>query len=190
MKHLIIYTHLNPNSFTKAVVNEVEKISNDIGHETKIIDLYGDKFNPVLEFSDIEYSFMDGEAPTDVKHYQDKITWAEHITFVYPLWWGQMPAMLKGFIDRVFAHGYAYTYDENGPKGLLNDKSVQLIINTGNPNKTLSESGLQASMEKIIDDGVFGFCGMESKVTFFGNISLSTDEERKQHLDSVKNLVV
>jgi len=189
MKHLIIYTHLNPNSFTKAVVDEVEKVAKNKGHETKIIDLYADKFNPVLALPDIQYSFMDGDAPKDVENYQKDITWADRITFVYPLWWTQMPAMLKGFIDRVFTNGYAYMYDENGPKGLLVGKSVQLIINTGNPSEILEELGLDAAIKSVNEVGVFEFCGMNVKTTFFGNVSMGTDSERKTYLESVGNII-
>ncbi len=163
MNHLIIYTHLNPNSFTKAVADEVEKVALNKGHKTKNIDLYAEKFNPVLDHSDMQYSFMGGEAPNDVKMYQEKVSWADHITFIYPIWWEQMPAILKGFIDRVFTNGYAFTYDENGPKGLLTRKSVQLIINTRNPSGMLEKMGLHAAVKKVNEVGIFEFCGMRAK---------------------------
>ena len=188
MNHLIVYTHLNPESFTKAVVDEVEIVTRKNGHETKIIDLYGDQFNPVLEFPDIQYSFMDGEAPDDVEKYQEDISWADHITFVYPLWWEQMPAMLKGFIDRVFTNGYAYTYDDNGPKGLLIDKSVQLIINTGNTSEYLSQSGMHGAIKKVVEVGIFEFCGMDVKTIFFGNVALGSDEDRRQYLSQIAEI--
>ncbi len=189
MKHLIIYTHLNPDSFSKAIVDEVEKVSKDKGNEVKIIDLYADKFNPVLEFPDIQYSFMGGEVPADVKKYQELVSWADHLIFVYPIWWQQMPAMLKGFIDRVFANGYAYEVGEDGAKGLLAGKSAHLIINTGNPSEALEENGLHAAVKKVNEDGIFGFCGMSAKTTFFGNIIMSSEDDRKQYLASIKNII-
>lgn len=189
MKHLIIYTHLNPSSFTKAVVDEVEKVAINKGHETKAIDLYADEFNPVVGFSDIQYSFMGGKAPKDVEIYQKHITWADQITFVYPLWWQQMPAMLKGFIDRVFTNGYAYVYEESGPKGLLVGKSVQLIINTGNPSEVLEKNGLHAAVKKVNEEGVFEFCGMTAKTTFFGNVVMGTDNERKEYLSGISEII-
>ncbi|NOR86996.1 MAG: flavodoxin family protein, partial [Bacteroidales bacterium] len=67
MNHLIIYSHLNPMSFTKAIVDQVEKVAKQNGDEVKIIDLYGEKFNPVLAFPDIESMFMGKETPIDVK---------------------------------------------------------------------------------------------------------------------------
>ena len=190
MNHLIIYTHLNPESFSMAVADEVEKVAKSKGHAIKVIDLYADKFNPVLEFPDIQYSFMGGEAPSDIEAYQKDITWAEQITFVYPLWWEQMPAMLKGFIDRVFTNGYAYSYNEKGPEGLLVGKSVNLIINTGNSSEMLEQSGLHDAVKKVNEVGIFAFRGMTAKTTFFGNITMSSDEQRKQYLNTIKELIV
>lgn len=189
MKHLIIYTHLNPKSFSKAVADEVEKIAIQKGHEIRFIDLYSDKFNPVLELPDIEYSFMGGDAPDDVKMYQEHISWADHITFVYPIWWEQMPAILKGFIDRVFTNGYAFIYDEDGSTGLLVGKSVQLIINTGNPSEILEKNGLHAAVKKVNEVGIFEFCGMTAKTSFFGDITMGTDKDRKQYLNSIGDII-
>ena len=186
MKHLIIYSHLNPSSFTKAIVDKVENVAKEKGDNVKIIDLYGDKFNPILEFPDIEYMFMGKEVPGDVKKYQEMVTWADHLTFVYPLWWAQMPAMLKGFIDRVFANGYAFSYGENGPEGLQTEKTAQLYICTGTPNEYYEKSGMLAAQKRVNDEGIFGFCGIKSQSAFFGNVAMGSDELRKGYLDSIK----
>ena len=189
MKHLIIYTHLNPDSFTKAVADEVKRVSELKGHQIKVVDLYVDGFDPVLQFPDIQYSFMGGDAPNDVESYQELITWADHLTFVYPLWWQQMPAMLKGFIDRVFTNGFAYMVGQNGPEGMLAEKSVQLIINSGTPNEMLESMGFQAALLKVNEEGIFKFCGMRVNSTFFGNITMSTDSERKEYLKRIDNII-
>jgi len=185
MKHLIIYSHLNPDSFTKAIVDKVEKVSKEKGDEVKIIDLYGEQFNPILEFPDIEYMFMGKEVPGDVKKYQELVTWADHLTVVYPLWWAQMPAMLKGFIDRVFANGYAFNYGEKGSGGLLTGKTAQLYICTGNPGEYYEESGMYDAQRRVNDEGIFGFCGIKSSIIFFGNVAMGTDELRKGYLESI-----
>jgi len=185
MNHLIIYSHLNPMSFTKAIVDKVEKVAKAKGEAVKIIDLYGEKFNPVLEFPDIESMFMGKETPKDVKEYQDMVTWADHLTIVYPLWWGQMPAMLKGFIDRVFASGYAFEYTEKGPEGLLKGKTAQLFISTGTPSEYYEQSGMLTAQKRINNAGIFGFCAIETNITFFGNVAMGTDEERKAYLESI-----
>jgi NAD(P)H dehydrogenase (quinone) len=100
-----------------------------------------------------------------------------------------MPAMLKGFIDRVFTNGYAYVYDENGPKGLLVGKSVQLLINTGNTSEILDKMGMHTAIKKVNEEGIFEFCGMTAKTTFFGNIILGSDHDRKQYLNSIRDII-
>ncbi len=190
MKHLVVYSHLNPKSFTKAIVDEVEAAATERGDEIKIIDLYGENFNPVLAFPDIQHQFMGKEAPADVIKYQDMVTWADHMTIVYPLWWGHMPAMLKGFFDRVFSNGFAYAYGEDGvPKGLLGGKTAHLFVNTGNPSDYYEQSGMHKALNRVVDEGIFGFSAMESKTTFFGSVATGPDELRKGYLDNAKEIV-
>lgn len=186
MKHLIIYSHLNPASFTKAIVDEVEKKAKDKGEEVKIIDLYGEQFNPVLHMPDIEYMFMGKEMPVDIQKYQEMILWADHLTIVYPMWWAQMPAMLKGFIDRVFSHGFAFQLTENGPIGLLTGKSAHVYINTNTPTAIYEETLMNQAQIRVIEQGVFEFCGIKTATTFFGNVVSGTDALRKSYLESIK----
>ena len=185
MKHLIIYSHLNPESFTKAIVDKIANSSKAKGETIKIIDLYGENFQPILKMPDISSMFMGTETPNDVKKYQEMITWADHITIVYPMWWGQMPAILKGFFDRVFANGFAYEYGEEGPKGLLDGKTAHLYILTGTPNEYYKANGMHAAQERIFNEGIFGFCNIKAKITFFGNIAMGSNELRKKYLDSI-----
>ncbi len=186
MKHLIIYSHLNPDSFTKAIVDKVGKVAQEKGDVIKTINLYGDQFNPILEFPDIEHMFLGKDAPADVANYQEIVLWADHMTFVYPLWWGQMPAMLKGFLDRVFANGFAFAYSEDGiPIGLLKGRSAKSYILTGNPDDYYEASGMHAALRRVSDEGIFGFCGMEATSTFFGNVAMGSDDLRKGYLDSI-----
>ena len=185
MKHLIIYAHLNPASFTKAVVDKVIKKSEENNDTIKIIDLYGENFEPILKMPDIESMFMQKETPNDVKKYQEMITWADHITVVYPMWWGQMPAILKGFFDRVFANGFAFAYGEQGPEGLLGGRTAHLYILTGTPNEYYEANGMHVAQERIMNEGIFGFCNIKAEITFFGNIAMGSDELRKNYLKSI-----
>ncbi|AZQ64654.1 flavodoxin family protein [Flammeovirga pectinis] len=188
MKHLIVFSHLNPESFTKAIVNEVISASEERGDEVKVTDLYSENFDPVLKFPDIQGMFMGGETPSDVKRYQDDISWAEHITFVFPLWWGQMPAMLKGYIDRVFASGFAFKYTETGVDAMLTGKTSNVIIPHGSPTEYYEGSDMYKSLTRIFDGGVFGFCGIKSEITYFGAVPTTSDEVRKKYLLETKNL--
>lgn len=188
MKHLIIYSHLNPKSFTKAIVDKVAALVKAKGEELEIIDLISDKFNPLFEMHDVESMFMGKETPEDVKKYQEKIANADKLTIVYPLWWGQMPAQLKGFFDRVFANGFAFEYTKEGPKGLLKDKTAQIFVNTGTPNEVYESTGMFDAINRVNEGGLFAFCGMEAKTTFFGSVISCGDEIRTSYLESISEL--
>ncbi|BBP91564.1 hypothetical protein BsIDN1_51820 [Bacillus safensis] len=102
----------------------------------KIIDLYQEKkFNPVLVFFNEEKKKRrDMHKDPDIRVYQDKIKWADKIVFVYPIWWGRPPAMLLGFIDRMFAANFAYR--QTGgllPEGLLKGKSAVCVSTMQGP---------------------------------------------------------
>jgi len=185
MKHLIIYSHFNEKSFTKAIVDRLEYLSKDKYEETKIIDLYGDSFSPVLNMYDIEYASTGKNIPADVKAYQDMITWANHITIVFPLWWGQMPAMMKGFIDRVFTNGFSFSFENDSYRPLLIGKTAQVYINTGSPSEIYQQIGMHKSISQIMNEGVFGFCGIDTKTVFFGNVNLSSPQVRHDYLNSI-----
>ena len=90
-----------------------------------------------------------------------EIKWADLITFIYPIWWASMPAILKGYIDRVFANGFAYKYENNIPIGLLEGKKALIFNTTGSPSDAYSESGMQDAIKQMANDGILKFCGIE-----------------------------
>lgn len=186
MNHLIITTHFNPNSFTHAIAETLISKGKDSKENIEHIDLYADKFDPILDSKDIDWMYQGGEAPMNIKKYQEQIKNADKITIIYPIWWAQMPAMLKGFIDRVFTMGFAFLYNEEGPKPLLSGKKAHIITCSGSPNEYYEATGMHEAIHKTIDYGVFEFCGFETQHTFFGNVMNGTDELRKGYLDSLK----
>ncbi|MFH1018492.1 MAG: NAD(P)H-dependent oxidoreductase, partial [Pseudomonadota bacterium] len=107
MNHLIIYSHPNPKSFNHAILEEFSGALRDAGHEVRVRDLYAIGFKPVLQGSDLEQA---GKRPPaeDICAEQAHISWADVITFIFPLWWAGMPAIAKGYLDRVFSEGFAY----------------------------------------------------------------------------------
>lgn len=185
MTHLIVVTHFNPASFTHAIVDVVKAKAEKNNETVEVIDLYADNFNPVLGVEDIQWMYQGGEVPTDIKAYQDQIKKADKLTVIYPIWWAQMPAMLKGFVDRVFTMGFAFIYDENGATPLLTGKKAHIITCSGSPNDYYESTGMHSAIKKTIDNGVFEFCGYETTHTFFGNVMNGTDDERKGYLESI-----
>lgn len=90
--------------------------------------MYEESFDPVLRF-DQEHLRRDLAQDLETAKYREMLKWADFLIFIYPIWWSGMPALLKGFIDRVFANGFAYKYKGTRPVGLLKNKQAW-VINT------------------------------------------------------------
>jgi len=117
MRHLVIYAHPNQDSLNSQLKEALVQQLEEQGHDIIIRDLYRMNFNPILSSNDI-IGQMSGESAGDITREQEFITWAETITFIHPIWWTGLPAILKGYIDRVFTYGFAYRYDKGIQKGL------------------------------------------------------------------------
>lgn len=185
MNHLIVYCHPNPKSFSHAILEAAVTASKDKGHETLVRDLYSIGFDPILKGSDF-VGFQSGKAPADIAEEQKHVAWADLITFVYPLWWTGLPALLKGYIDRVYSNGFAYSYGETGPVGLLKGKKAVLFTTMGTPNTYYEQSGMLPAMHLTADTGIMTFCGIDTlQHTFFGGVPMSDDSTRKGMLGQV-----
>ncbi|MBD5798021.1 NAD(P)H dehydrogenase [Bacillus pseudomycoides] len=189
MKHLIVYAHPNPQSFNHAILETVKDELEEKGHEVRVRDLYELNFNPVLAASDF-VSFSQGNTPADIKEEQEHITWADNITFIYPVSWAGLPAILKGYVDRVFSHGFAYAYGENGIETLLSSKKRLLLSTMGNTKEAYTASGMFDAMKKTTDAGIFEFTGIETlEHTFYTSVPSVDDGARKQYLEEVEEVV-
>jgi NAD(P)H dehydrogenase (quinone) len=178
MNHLIISAHPSEKSFSnylaKILANEYE----ELGWIVNIRDLYKTGFNAVLTPSDLEM-LKSGVTPIDIKAEQELVQQANLITVIYPLWWASFPAVLKGYIDRVFANGFAFKYGTNGATGLLQGKKVVIHTTMGNTVEEYEDKGLIEAFKKIQGDEVFGFCGMEILGHYFyPQITIANEEER------------
>ncbi|MDM5190603.1 NAD(P)H-dependent oxidoreductase [Bacillus sp. DX4.1] len=189
MKHLIIYAHPNPQSFNHAILETVQGQLEEKGHEVRVRDLYALNFNPVLATDDF-ISFSQGNTPAEIEEEQKHIAWADNIIFIYPVWWAGLPAILKGYVDRVFSHGFAYAYSENGIEKLLNGKKGLLLSTMGNTKEAYTANGMFEAMKKTTDAGIFDFTGIETlEHTFYTSVPSVDDAARKQYLEEVKELV-
>jgi NAD(P)H dehydrogenase (quinone) len=107
MKHLIIYSHPNSKSFCHAILDNVEEVLAAKKHDIVVRDLYALGFDPVLKAGDLA-DFQSGKIPADIKAEQNYIAWSDIMTIIHPVWWTGLPAMMKGYIDRVFSYGFQY----------------------------------------------------------------------------------
>ncbi|AMR09444.1 NAD(P)H-dependent oxidoreductase [Bacillus sp. FSL W8-0445] len=184
MQTAVIYAHPNPNSFNGAILNQVIKALEDGKHFYDVIDLYRDRFDPVLLF-DEKKRRSDMKRDPETAEYRRIVKNADHLIFIYPLWWGGMPAIMKGFIDRVFAAGEAYTYQGKLPKGLLKARTASVYYTADAPSWYLRFWQRDADWVTV-KDVMLKFCGVRRvKRLLFAGVKDSSEEKRTQWLDRV-----
>lgn len=186
MRYLIVYAHPNPASFNHAIRETVLRVLKQKNRDVRIRDLYALHFNPVLHGSELE-GLQQGRVSGDVAIEQEHVRWADVLIFIYPIWWAGMPAILRGYIDRVFSKGFAYDYGPEG--GLLKGKKVVIFNTLGAPLEVYESAGIFKSMEQLTDQETFRFCGMEvTGHRYFGSVPTVTQEERVKMLDEVARI--
>ncbi|MGO4900331.1 NAD(P)H-dependent oxidoreductase [Bacillus sp. GM2] len=184
MQTAVIYAHPNPNSFNGAILNQVIKALEDGKHSYDVIDLYKDRFDPVLLF-DEKKRRSDMKHDPETAEYRRIVKNADHLIFIYPLWWGGMPAIMKGFIDRVFAAGEAYTYQGKLPKGLLKARAATVYYTADAPSWYLRFWRRDADWVTV-KDVMLKFCGVRRvKRLLFAGVKDSSEGKRTQWLDRV-----
>jgi len=190
MKVLIVYAHPNPQSFNHAILESFTKGLTEAKHTYEVIDLYAIKFNPVLSIEDL-VKRSEGKVSDELKGHQEKISQAQGIVFIYPIWWYDPPAILKGWIDRVFSVGFAYMIDikEGKAWGLLKNQKALIINTAGGMEEDAKLTGSTDALKKIEDDLIFRFCGINDvQHVIFYNVILVDDATRKGYLEDARNL--
>lgn len=189
MKTLIILAHPNPISFNKSIADTCIQNLEKKNHEIRVRDLYEMSFNPILK----EDSFtvpQKEKVPATVREEQDHIKWAENLIFIFPTWWGGMPAILKGYFDRVFTNGFAFEFRDEGSEGLLANKKAFVFQTTANPKESLKPLQLISAIETIIDVGILQFCGIETIAhKFFYSVPYIDDKSRQDMLKEVGDII-
>ncbi len=188
MKYLVIYAHPNPKSFNHAIKEKVEARLKREGAQYDVRDLYELGFDPVLKGSDF-MGFKQGKPPEDIMREQDFIKNADTLIFIHPVWWFGQPAVLKGYIDRVFSFGFAYTSDEKGLRGLLNGKKAVILNTTGGSEADYKDNGFKDALGKTMDIGIFGLCGIKVILhKFFHAVPAVSNEAREEMLQDISTL--
>lgn len=184
MKLLIIYTYPNNQGYTSAIFQTIQ-LNLSLSHNVQIIDLYQEHFDPVLIFNDKKKRInMQFEKETAL--YRDKILWADHLIFIFPIWWGGMPAILKGFIDRVFSKGFAYSYKGAFPIGHLKEKTAWIVTTEDAPKwyKTF----FQHDYGQVLKKQVLKMCGIKTTKHFsFSSLKHSTEKQRLHFLNRLEH---
>lgn len=189
MNHLLVICHPRPGSFVRAVGMVCAEVLEEAGHEVRVRDLYDAGFDPVLSADDLQ-AIENGEVPPDVRAEQQHVQWADAITMIHPLWLNGLPAMLKGYLDRVFSYGFAYGLDEDGSDvGLLGGRSVALITTTGALESESVRRGVKPAMDHVLRDN-FVYCGLEDVGhLYLWGVSQVGDDDRRRMLDRAMEFV-
>lgn len=161
MRHLILVAHPAEHSFTMALAHAYAGELDNLGQEQRTHDLYRMRFNPVLAANELEPVDAKHPPAADVAQAQDDVRAADVLTVVYPLWWMSMPAIMKGYIDRVFALGFAYEAENGTVRGLLSGKKCILVTISGAPLPVLIDSGRWNAVLALQDAHVFRSAGFE-----------------------------
>ena len=187
--YLVVYAHPNPKSFNHAILESVGERLGELNRTYDVRELYALKFNPVLAGDDFA-ALQKGKLPQDIQTEQEYIRNAKTLLFIYPIWWFGMPAVLKGYIDRVFSYGFAYDIDPKiGLRGLLRDKKVMIINTTGGPEANYQKFGFNDALKKTTEVGTFELCAMKVVMhKYFYGVPSVTDEARKAMLKEIEGM--
>jgi putative NADPH-quinone reductase len=191
MNITLILAHPYPKSFNHAIAETCRKALKDNGHTVFFHDLYGENFDPVMKARELAGDVSDDSL---VEMHCREIRDAGGILIIHPNWWGQPPAMLKGWVDRVLRHRVAYQFDEgdNGsgvPEGLLK-AGTAIVFNTSNTFPDREQEIFGDPLERIWRDCIFNFCGVKNvRRKTFSAVAGSTPETRKEWLDEARDTI-
>ncbi|MBN2004863.1 MAG: NAD(P)H-dependent oxidoreductase [Anaerolineae bacterium] len=187
----LILAHPNPASFNHAIAGTVAQAARDNGHTIWFHDLYAEGFDPLLLHAEFA---KEAPLPPAIQQHCDEIAAADGIVIVHPNWWGQPPAILKGWVDRVIRPGVAYQFlegdgGEGVPVGLLKAR-VALVFNTANTPELREREVFGDPLHLLWKNCIFDLCGVQ---TFYRKmyrvVVTSSIAERQAWLDEVSAIV-
>lgn len=191
MNILIILAHPDKKSFNSAIANTCMQHLKKNGHSFILHDLYQEGFNLVIDNIEIP---KNGRIDETVKKHCEDLNNSDGIIIIHPNWWGQPPAILKGWIDRVIRPGIAYEFEEgdNGegvPKGLLKAE-IGLVFNTSNTSTDRENEVFKDPLELIWKNCIFDFCGIKVFERRMFRIVVTSDLKQRQiWLNEVEELI-
>ena len=160
MKHAIIVAHPGGTSFTATMAQAYETTVRAKGHTVAIRDLYRMKFDPCLRESEIPWS-SNFQTPPDIVDEHSLLAGTDIFALFYPLWLNAPPAILKGYMERVFGMGFAYRRGRGGNEPLLTGKRLLSVSSSGAPMDWVVKTGAWQAMRTLFDSHFAAVCGMD-----------------------------
>ena len=190
MKHAVILAHPKPTSFCASLAQEYVAAAHELGHRTVVRDLYRMPFDPCLKAEEIPTSEGFIAAP-DVLAERKLLQDADVFALVYPFWFNAPPAILKGYIDRVFSMGFGYEPTFGGTTPLLYDRKLISFTTSGAPDEWVRRSGAMSALHTLFDRHVSEVTGLTlvDHVHFGGITPVLTPEAAYEMLKQVRAAV-
>lgn len=191
MKVSLVLAHPRAGSFNHAIAEKARETLLALNHSVDWQDLYADSFDPLITAREM----MEKESANPlVRRYQEQVIVADGIIIVHPNWWGQPPAILKGWIDRVLQYDVAFRFepaegDGGLPTGLLQGKKA-VVFNTSNTPDDREREAFGDPLDTIWHNCIFGFCGIEQVKRRMFSVICDADPQRlRGWLDEVGGIV-
>ena len=178
MHILTVLDHPDPQSLSAAIAAQFIAGAQAAGHTTELADLNAEGFDPRWTMADVN-----GELAADVQAEQARIARADAVCFVFPLFWWGMPAMTKGWVDRVFSWGWAYGQLDDPEVSLLRPRAGLFLIPAGARSDEMDTRGYAAAIDRLWIDGTFGYFGFRNRRVELLHGSKGSDARRAQLLD-------
>ncbi len=190
MNILILFAHPNLQSFNHAILETLTETLQERHHQVRIKDLYRLHFNAILDSHDLA-RIAHHDIPDDILQEQADITWAQGLVFIYPVWWFGPPAILKGWIERVFTRGFAFDFGANGLQQLLHHEQALIINTLGSDEKIYQQNNWHDLLIRPLSEGTLGYCGVK-RITYkaFYDVFAVSQSERHIMLREVKQLAL
>lgn len=160
MRVLIVLSHPKQNSLTHSLAQKVTEGAESKGHTVQLLDLYKDGFDPIFSTRDFE-QFEGVPMTEDVLRHQKLVEEADAIFLIFPVWWYGLPAMMKGWLDRVFSAGWAYKVQVDPEGTLLTRRPCTILAPAGASANQLNRWGYEKQIQYLWRYGVFGYCGFD-----------------------------
>ncbi|MCL2296825.1 MAG: NAD(P)H-dependent oxidoreductase [Proteobacteria bacterium] len=184
-KRVLLVLASPTGSFGETLAEAYRDGAQSAGHDLRLLALNQLAFDPILHQGYREIQTLE----PDLLAAQDAIRWAQHLVFVYPLWWGTMPALLKGFVERLFLPGFAFQYRPNTmvPDKLLRGRSAQLIVTMDTP-PWFFRLFFRNAGHRIMKNHILEFCGIRPvSILDFGPIKTADANKRQKWLRQVRD---
>jgi putative NADPH-quinone reductase len=183
---LIVTAHPDHTSLTAGIAQQLHEALQPA--ESVVVDLAAEGFDPRFGLADRACYRGEGEVPADVVREQRRLDAADHVVLVFPVYWWSMPALLKGWIDRVFINGWAFSIGESGTSRDLGRLTVHLVAVAGDAAGTYERHGYEQALRTQIEHGIVDYVGARRGSVTFVHESEQDDAEARRAL--VENAVM